>query len=113
MNKTQIAGAALAGLLTTGVFMGAVTAQTAQAEAEVSLQQAIEIALLEVPGTVEEAELESEDGALVYEIEILGADNQMFEVEIAAATGAVIEVEAEDADDDDDEDDDKGDTDKD
>ena len=62
-------------------------------------EQAIEIALLEVPGEVQEIELETEDGATVYEIEIIKADGKEYEVEIAADTGAVLEVEAEDDDD--------------
>ena len=61
-----------------------------------SEEQAVEIALLEVPGEVQEIELEKDGGLMVYEIEILDADGQEFEVEIAADTGDVIEVEAED-----------------
>ena len=64
-------------------------------------EQAIEIALLEVAGEVQDVELEKEDGMMVYEIEILDANGQEVEVEIAADTGAVIEVETEDDDDDD------------
>ena len=100
MDKKLIAGGALAGLVVTGALMGSVSAQTAANATGLSEEQAIEIALLEVPGEVQEIELENDDGEMVYEIEILGVDGQEFEVEIAADTGTVIEIEAEDDDDD-------------
>ena len=100
MNKKFAAGGALAGLALTGALVGSVSAQTAADATGLSEEQAIEIALLEVPGEVQEIELEKEDGEMVYEIEILGADGQEFEIEIAAADGTIIEVEMEDDDDD-------------
>ena len=106
MDKKLVAGGALAGLVLTGALIGSVSAQTAASATGLSEEQAIEIALLEVEGEVQEVELEKEDGEMVFEIEILSADGQEFEVEIAADTGEVLEVEAEDEDDDDDEDDD-------
>ena len=102
MNKTFVAGGALAGLVLTGAVAGTVSAQTAADATGLSEEQAIEIALLEVPGDVEEVELEKDDGVMIYEIEILGADGQEFEVEIAAADGTIIEIEVEDDHDDDD-----------
>lgn len=102
MNTKNIAGGALAGLVLSAALIGAVTAQTSATAAELSEEQATEIALLEVPGEVQEVELENEDGVPLYEIEIVKADGQKFEVEIAADTGVVIEVEAEDDDENDD-----------
>lgn len=99
MNTKLIAGGALTGLILTGLAVGTVSAQAAADATGLTEAQAIEIALLEVPGEVQEVELEKEDGIMVYEIEILNAAGQEFEVEIAAATGAVLEVEAEDDDD--------------
>ena len=87
--------------------VGSVSAQSTAEATGLTLQQAIEIALQEVSGEVQEAELENEDGMKIYEVEILDANGQEFEVEIAADTGAVIEVEAEDEDDDDDNDEDE------
>ena len=104
MDKKLIAGGALAGLVMTGALAGTVSAKSAAEATGLSEEQAIEIALLEVPGEVEEIELEREDGMWVYEVEIMSADGQEYEVEIAADTGDVIEVEAEDEDDDDDDD---------
>ena len=96
MNKKYVAGGALAGLVLTGALVGSVSAQTVADATGLSEEQAIEIALLEVSGEVQEIELEKEDGEMVYEIEILRADGQEFEVEIAAVNGAIIEVEMED-----------------
>lgn len=106
MNKKLITGGILAGLITTLGGAGIVAAQTADATTGISESQAIEIALAEVPGTVEEVELENEDGMSVFEIEILTADGTEMEVEISAATGDVLEVEVDDEDDDEDDDDD-------
>jgi uncharacterized membrane protein YkoI len=69
--------------------------------ANLTEMQAVEIALAEVPGEVQETELEREDGVLVYEIEILTADGVEMEVEINADSGEILEIEAEDDDDDD------------
>ena len=98
MNTKLIAGGALSGLILTGVALGSVSAQSAADATGLTQEQAIQIALLEMPGAVQQIEREREDGADVYQIEILNADGQIFEVEIAVATGAVLEVEAEDED---------------
>lgn len=104
MTKKLITGGLLAGLLATAGTAGVVAAQSATEAPGLTEAQAIEIALAEVPGEVQEAELEREDGGQVYEIEILMADGMEMEVEIDANTGDVLEVEAEDDDDDDDDD---------
>ncbi len=65
-------------------------------EASISMNQAIEIALAEVPGKVVEAELEREDGAVIWEIEVVDSQNQMFEFEIDASSGDILEKELED-----------------
>ena len=105
MDKKTVTLGALSGLILTGAIVGAVSAQSAADATGLSQQQAIEIALKQVPGEVREVELEKEDGAMVYEIEIVSADGQPVEVEIAAETGTIIEVEREDEDHDDDDDD--------
>ena len=58
-------------------------------------EQIIEIALSEVPGEVQEVELEREDGMRVYEVEILAADGVEMELEIAADTGDVLKIKAD------------------
>mgnify|MGYP001820160146 FL=1 len=73
-----------------------------------------EIALSEVPAPVmtaaegavegfvpEEAEVETEDGQMVYEIEGKAADGKKYEIEVSA-DGNVLEVEEDDEDEDDD-----------
>lgn len=100
MDKKNAALGALAGLALTGAAVGSVSAQSVAEASGLTMQQAIEIALLEVPGEVQEAEIDNEDGMMIYEVEILDADGQEFEIEIAADTGAVIEVESEDGEDD-------------
>ncbi len=50
------------------------------------------------PGTLIELELEYErkHGTYVYEMEVLDADGRLWEVELDASTGALIEVELDD-----------------
>lgn len=63
-------------------------------DAKVTIEQAIKTASEKVPGTVVEAELEKKHGKTVWEVEVLGADGNVTEVHIDAATGAVIDTEA-------------------
>lgn len=100
MTKTTFATASLAALLLSGAAIGSVSAQTVASATGLSMEDAIAIAVQEVPGAVQEAELENEDGMQVFEIEILTAAGREMEIEIAAATGEIIAIEAEDDDDD-------------
>ena len=69
--------------------------------------RALAIAGAEFPGgTVVEAEIEEEDGRLVYDIHIKVDGDGEYEVLIDAMTGAVLDVELEDDDDDEDDDED-------
>jgi uncharacterized membrane protein YkoI len=65
------------------------------AEAKVTIDQAIKTASEKVPGKVVEAELEKKGGTLVWEIEVVTAENKVMEVHVDAESGAVIEVEEE------------------
>lgn len=65
-------------------------------EFTVTIEQATTIALEQVQGTVLEAEVESEDGTAIWEIEIRDADGTIYEVELDANTGAVLEIEEDD-----------------
>lgn len=76
----------------------------ALAAAKISLAKAIEIATKRVPGKATDVELEFEDGRAVLEVEVF-ADGKVFEVEIDAETGQVLEVEEEDDDEGEDDDD--------
>ena len=60
----------------------------------IDVNEAINIALAKFPGTVDEVELEEEDGRLIYEIEI-EANGEEAEFEIDAYTGEIIVIEIE------------------
>lgn len=65
------------------------------ATAKVTIDQAIKTATEKVPGKVIEAELEMKQDKLVWEVEVVTADNKVMEVHIDAESGAVIDVEEE------------------
>jgi uncharacterized membrane protein YkoI len=65
------------------------------AKAKVTIDQAIKTALEKVPGKVVEAELEKKHNTLVWEVEVVTAENKVMEVHIDAESGAVIDVEDE------------------
>lgn len=98
MTNKLIAGSTVAGLVLGGALVGAVSAQSVANATGLTLEQAIEIALLEVPGEVLEAEMDQEDGLVVFEVEIQSETGEEFEIEVAGATGEILEVEAEDGD---------------
>jgi uncharacterized membrane protein YkoI len=75
---------------------------------KISAEQARKTALERVSGTIVEEELEKENGRIVYSIEIRDANQKVFDVEVDAETGAVVNVEEEDEDDEDGDDDDDG-----
>jgi uncharacterized membrane protein YkoI len=60
-----------------------------------SKEDAIGIATAEVDGTVEEVELESEDGTPAYEVELVTSNNTEVEVTVHANNGTVLETESE------------------
>jgi uncharacterized membrane protein YkoI len=65
------------------------------AKAKVTIDQAIKTASEKVAGTVVEAELEKKHDTLVWEVEVVTAENKVMEVHIDAESGAVIDVEEE------------------
>ncbi len=75
--------------------------------AGISGDSALAIAGAEFPGgTIVEAEIEEEDGLLVYDIHVRVDGGGEYEVLIDAMTGVVVDVELEGEDDDDDHDED-------
>lgn len=60
--------------------------------AKITLQEATQTALARVPGTVRKAELDDEDGALIYEVAIVGADHSRTEVKVDAQSGQILKV---------------------
>ncbi|HSA84563.1 MAG TPA: PepSY domain-containing protein [Nitrospira sp.] len=67
------------------------------AAATVTIDQAVKTASEKVSGKVIEAELEHKHNKLVWEVEVVTAENKVMEVHIDAESGAVIDVEEETA----------------
>lgn len=61
-------------------------------QAKISEQDATKIALEKVPGTVNEVELDDEDGLIVYEFEIVGEDGSEQAKEVDAKTGEIVKL---------------------
>lgn len=105
MNTKLIAGGALTGLVLAGSLAGMVSAQSVADATGLTEEQVIEIALMEIPGEVQEVELENRRGTQIFEIEVLSAEGAEMEVVIDAQTGDVLRVKADregcDKDDDD------------
>jgi len=51
------------------------------------------------PGRIIELDLEREDGRWIYELELISPDGRLYEMEIDAATGEILEIEREEDDD--------------
>jgi hypothetical protein len=63
-------------------------------EAKITMKEARATALKEVPGKIKEAELEREDGKLIYSFDISTKEG-IKEVQIDAITGTLLKVETE------------------
>ena len=64
-------------------------------EPQLTLEEARKIALVALPGRILEEELETERNSHVYEFEI-ETHKGLFEIEIDAISGAILEIEPED-----------------
>ena len=58
----------------------------------ISIEEAMNIALSQVPGEVVKVELEHEKGILVYEVDIVTGQGVKYEVVVDANNGTVLEV---------------------
>lgn len=66
-------------------------------EAATVTQEEAERAALDVaPGTVHRTHIEREDGTVVWEVEVDGEDGRRTDVQVDAASGAVLEVDRDD-----------------
>lgn len=110
MNTNLVKAGALSGLIAVGGIASMVSAQTAAEQTNLTEEQIIEIALMEVPGEVTEVELEERRKNTYYEVEVVAEDGTEMELKIAADDGEILRVKAEgkDCDDDDHENDDDG-----
>jgi len=61
-----------------------------------SLQQIIDKATSIQPGSILETDLEEENGLYIYELEILDDKGQVWELELNAQSGELLEIEQED-----------------
>jgi hypothetical protein len=77
--------------------LGGSVAFAAQPEAGSKIDRAAaeEAALGAVPGEVKESELESENGSVVYEVEVVGKDGKLREVTVDAGSSRVLGQEIE------------------
>lgn len=66
--------------------------------AKVTLAEAVGAALKNTPGKAIAAELEEEDGFLVYVVDIVTNDNQVTEVTVDAGNRKILKTEVEDED---------------
>ena len=69
-----------------------------QNDVNLSAQEAIDIATAEANGTVQEVELESEDGIPVYKVKLVAASGSETEITVHANDGTVLETESEEDD---------------
>jgi uncharacterized membrane protein YkoI len=65
------------------------------AKAKVTIDQAIKTASEKVAGKVVEAELGKKHDKVIWEVEVVTAENKVMEVHIDAESGALIDVEEE------------------
>lgn len=82
----------------TGIFLltcADVSAQNTKLtkQAKITMEQAREIALKRVNGTITDQELEKKRGKIIYSFDIKDANGKVFDVEIDAKTGKVLKVE--------------------
>ncbi|MFI8880861.1 PepSY domain-containing protein [Streptomyces sp. NPDC053813] len=69
--------------------------------ARVDVKEAVAAAVRAVPGTVTEAELDDEDGGLVWELDVYGPDKARHDVTVDPGNGKVLGKHVSDDDDDD------------
>ena len=73
-------------------------ADVANLPTSVTMEEAIKTATTQFPGKVLEAELESEDGKAIFEVEIVNTAGETREFEIDAQSGKFLSSELEDHD---------------
>jgi len=115
MRRAKIFAAVIYGMLTMGTIafvhfpnLQADDPQEHQAQARITVEQAREVALRAVPGTVTDSELEKEKGRLIYSFEITRPGEQrssfgkgkhsIVEVNVSAVDGSIVDIHREHAD---------------
>lgn len=59
----------------------------------ITIEEAMAIALEQVPGQVVKVELDTEKGVQVYEVDIVTAQGVKYEVAVDINTGGIVEIE--------------------
>ncbi|MCG5103234.1 PepSY domain-containing protein [Oceanobacillus alkalisoli] len=62
---------------------------------QISIEEAMNIAVGRVPGQIVKVELEKEQGVWVYEVEIITAQGVKYEVEVDMNTGNIVKIEVD------------------
>lgn len=98
-----VIGGALAGTaLVAQAKTETVDDSTAVTNVAVTMDQAVAIATQAVQGSASKAEFENEDGKLMWEVEVVGTNKQVYDFKIDASSGKVLkqEIDKEDHDED-------------
>ena len=66
--------------------------------AKITLQQAITKASDAQSGTISKAELQNEDGFLVYNVVVVSQDKKIHEVKVDAGDGSILRIDVDSAD---------------
>jgi len=101
LHTVSLLGASALLLTSVGLAMsheGKEKVELANLPTSVTMEEAIKTATTQFPGKVLEAELESEDGKAVYEVEIVNVSGETREFEIDAQSGKILSSELEDQD---------------
>ncbi|MBP2076914.1 PepSY domain-containing protein [Oceanobacillus polygoni] len=67
--------------------------QEPQYHRQITIQEAIDIALAQVPGQAVKAELDTKQGIRVYEVDIVTAQGVKYEVAVNMNTGEIVDIE--------------------
>jgi uncharacterized membrane protein YkoI len=66
--------------------------------AKITLQQAMTIASNAQSGNISKAELQNEDGFLVYNVVVVSQDKKIHEVKVDAGDGSILRIDVDSAD---------------
>lgn len=94
MHLSLLRALAFGGLFALGAPALAQNSQASgQDDPAISREQAEQIAIEQTPGRVEEADLESWDGRMVWEVEVEAEGDRDYDVVLDAETGEIIETD--------------------
>ena len=100
MKRAKIFAAVIYAMLVMGTitFVHFPELQADEAQARIGADQAREMALRAVPGTVKESDLETEHGRLIYSFEIKRPGQRgITEVNVSAMDGSIVDIHREHA----------------